>query len=133
MQNTKNIDTQYCQIFCNIAFRLTILGRNRSLSNSLCAIPIRSDMWYLKKTVFDNTTYNMNEIKSRTFPTIKYTKALCTEEAPIARDIICAIAAKMPPNAWPPTVAVIYLGENFPTIPNKLPDNIALAPEILLF
>lgn len=36
----------------------------------------------------------------------------------------------MPPKAWPPTTAVMYLGLNFPMIENKLPDKIELATEI---
>lgn len=46
---------------------------------------------------------------------------------PIASEIIWAIAAKIPPKACPPTVAVIYFGENLPIMPKRDPDNIALA------
>lgn len=59
-------------------------------------------------------------------PIMKYTKALCTEDTPRAKLIISTMAVKIPPRAWPPTTAVIYFGENFPTIPKRLPERIAL-------
>lgn len=62
-------------------------------------------------------------------PIIKYTKALCTDDAPMARLIISTMAVKIPPRAWPPTTAVMYFGENLPTIPKRLPERIALETE----
>lgn len=72
----------------------------------------------------------MTHITIVIFPMVKYTRAVWRDDAPIAKLIICTIAAKIPPRAWPPTTAVIYLGLNFPTIPYKLPDKMALDTEI---
>lgn len=66
-------------------------------------------------------------------PIMKYTNALCTEDAPMAKLMISTIAVKMPPSACPPTTAVMYFEENFPTIPNRLPDSIALKTDNMYY
>lgn len=58
---------------------------------------------------------------------MKYTKPESTGLAPIHKEHISAKAVNIPPRACPPDIAVIYFGENLPTIPIKLPPKIALA------
>lgn len=82
--------------------------------------------------VFESIMYDTIQIATVIFPIMKYTNAVCTDEAPIDKLIICTTAANIPPSAWPPTTAVMYLGRNFPMIENKLPDKIALDTKIRL-
>lgn len=124
---TRNTEMPYMSIFLEISLWLTILGLS-SPSNSLWAMPVLLEMWYLKNTVFDRTTYMIKEISSIAFPTMKYTNALWTEEAPIANAVIWEIAANIPPKACPPTLAVMYFGENLLMMPKRLLDSTALAP-----
>lgn len=64
---------------------------------------------------------------------MKYTKPESTGLAPIHKEHISARAVNIPPRACPPDIAVMYFGENFPTIPIKLPPKIALAAGILYY
>lgn len=64
-------------------------------------------------------------------PIMKYTKPESTGLAPIHKEQISARAVNIPPRACPPDMAVMYFGENLPTIPIKLPPKIALAARSL--
>lgn len=64
---------------------------------------------------------------------MKYTKPESTGLAPIHKEHTSARAVNIPPRACPPDIAVIYFGENLPTIPIRLPPKMALAAGILYY
>ena len=66
-------------------------------------------------------------------PIMKYTKPENIGLAPIHKEHTSARAVNIPPRACPPDMAVMYFGENLPTIPIKLPPKIALAAKSLYY
>jgi hypothetical protein len=77
--------------------------------------------------------YAISDNNNTVSPIMKYTRPDSTGLAPIHKEHTSAKAVNIPPRACPPDIAVIYFGENLPTIPIRLPPKIALAAKISLF
>lgn len=77
--------------------------------------------------------YAINDTSSTVSPIIKYTSPENTGLAPIHKEHTSVRAVNIPPRACPPDIAVIYLGENLPTIPIRLPPKMALVAGILCY
>jgi len=77
--------------------------------------------------------YAINDNNNMVSPIMKYTKPENIGLAPIHKEHTSARAVNIPPRACPPDMAVMYFGENLPTIPIKLPPKIALAAKSLYY